>query len=351
MNIIDLRSDTVTHPTPEMRAAMAAAPVGDDVYGEDPSVNRLQEMAAAMLGKQAGLLVASGTMGNLVAVLAHCSRGDEVILGNKSHTFLYEAGGISALGGVHSCQIPNQPDGTLALEEIRAAIRPDNEHFPITRLIALENTHNRCGGVALTVEYGNAVGELAYQNALRLHLDGARLFNAAVALGVSPAALANPFDSVTFCLSKALAAPVGSVLVGSREFIARAHRVRKQLGGGMRQAGILAAAGIVALESMIDRLADDHRRARCLAEGLASLAGLTLDEKSPYTNMVFVNLTDAVNASAGQVAQQLAAAGVKAGIAGPRRFRLVTHYEIDDAAVERAIAVFGEVLSKVTTFQ
>lgn len=344
MEIIDLRSDTVTQPTPAMREAMAAAQVGDDVYGDDPTVNRLQEMAAAMVGKEAGLFVASGTMGNLAAILAHCQRGDEAILGNKAHTFLFEAGGISALGGVHSCQIPNQPDGTLDLDDIRLAIRPDDPHDPITRLIALENTHNRCGGVSLTREYTRSVGKLAKEHGLVLHLDGARLFNAAAAQGVSTRDLAAPADSVTFCLSKALCAPVGSVLCGSREFIRRAHRVRKMLGGGMRQAGVLAAAGIVALETMVDRLPEDHARAVRLAGMLSAIPGIDIDPGSPYTNMVFCSLEDSVPLIASQVAQKLEKYGVKVGAVAERRFRLVTHYWIDDAGVERAAQAFSEVV-------
>jgi threonine aldolase len=343
-SVVDLRSDTVTQPTPAMRAAMAQAPVGDDVYGEDPSINRLQELAAAKLGKEAALFVPSGTMGNLIAVLAHCQRGDEVILGSKAHTFLFEAGGISALGGVHSAQVPNQPDGTLALEDIRAAIRPDDAHHPITRLVTLENTHNRCGGVVLSAEYTQAVGELAHAHGIQVHLDGARIFNAAAALGVSARELCAPVDSVTFCLSKGLCAPVGSVLCGSRDFIHRAHRIRKQLGGGMRQAGVLAAAGIVALEEMTDRLAEDHARARCLTEGLAEIPGVQLAPGTPHTNMVFLSLDETIPASAKEVAQRLAAQGVLVGDVGSRSFRLVTHYWIDDAAVERAIAAFRSVL-------
>ena len=350
MNFIDLRSDTVTHPTPAMRQAMAQAPVGDDVYGEDPTINRLQELAAEKMGKEAGLFVPSGTMGNLAAVLAHCNRGDEVILGDKSHSFLYEAGGISALGGVHSCQLPNRPDGTLALEDIHAAIRPDDAHFPPTRLVVLENTHNRCGGVALPLDYIQATGELARRHGLLLHLDGARIFNAAVALGVPAKELAGPFDSVTFCLSKGLSAPVGSVLCGSKAFISRAHRIRKQLGGGMRQAGILAAAGIVALETMVDRLEEDHRRANCLAQGLSTISGFELDPGSPHTNMIFLNISAALQLqrpalTAQEVAHRLSERGVKIGVVGPRRFRLVTHYWIDDAAVEQAVAVFSQALA------
>lgn len=344
MEGIDLRSDTVTHPTPAMREAMARAEVGDDVFGEDPTVNRLQEMAASLMGKEAGLFVPSGTMGNLAAILTHCGRGDEVILGNQSHTFLYEAGGISALGGVHSYQLPNQADGSLDLEDIRAAIRGNDPHHPISRLVALENTHNRCGGVVLSAKYTRAVGELAHQHNLFLHLDGARIFNAAVALGIPASELAAPADSVTFCLSKALCAPVGSVLCGSQAFINNARRVRKQLGGGMRQAGILAAAGIVALETMIERLAEDHARARRLAERLSNLPGLVLDLGLPQTNMVFCALKEEVPWNAAQVAAALAQQGVKVGLAGKRRFRLVTHYWISDADVEQAVSAFEAVL-------
>jgi len=350
MPVIDLRSDTVTQPTEAMRQAMANAPVGDDVYGEDPTVNRLQEMAAALLGKEAALFVPSGTMGNLAAVLAHCGRGDEVILGDQSHTFLFEAGGISALGGVHSRQIPNQPDGSLDLDDIRRAVRPDDAHFPVTRLIALENTHNRCGGVVLTPDYMQSVAELARAHGLKVHLDGARLFNAAVALGVEPAALAAPVDSVTFCLSKGLCAPVGSVLCGSHDFIARAHRVRKQLGGGMRQAGVLAAAGIVALETMIPRLEEDHQRAKRLARGLSALPGLVLAPGEPRTNMVFLRLEDgfslpgAPGDPAPRIAKMLTERGIRVGDVGPRSFRLVTHYWIDDEAVDATIAAFQDIL-------
>ncbi len=347
MDWIDLRSDTVTQPTPEMRQAMETAPVGDDVYGEDPSVNRLQELAAERMGKEAGLFVASGTMGNLAAILAHCGRGDEVILGDQAHTLLFEAGGISALGGVHSRQIPNKPDGTLDLDDIRSVIRPDDEHQPITRLITLENTHNRCGGVPLTVEYTQAVGDLAREHNLWVHMDGARLFNAAAALGVSAQELVAPADSVTFCLSKGLCAPVGSVICGSKEFIVRAHRIRKQLGGGMRQAGVLAAAGIIALETIANRLDEDHTRARHLAEGLSEIPGIALDPGTPYTNMIFCSLKEDVPLDADQVAAFLVERNVRVGIVGSRRFRIVTHYWIGDAEVDQAIAAFKGVLANV----
>ncbi len=345
--MIDLRSDTVTRPTPAMREAMARAEVGDDVYGEDPTVNRLQEIAAARMGKEAALFVPSGTMGNLVAILAHCQRGDEVMLGDKSHTFLYEVGGISALGGIHSRQIPNQPDGSLHLQDLEAGLRGPDVHFPPSRLICLENTHNRCGGTYQTPEYTRQVAEFAHAHGVAVHLDGARLFNAAIAQGVDVKEFTQHVDSVTFCLSKGLAAPVGSVMCGTREFIRKAHRVRKMLGGGMRQAGVLAAAGIVALETMVDRLAEDHTRARRLAEGLASLPGVTLDYGLPATNMVFLSLSDDVPLSAKQMAERIKACGVLVGVIGQRQFRLVTHYEVDDSGVEQAIEAFRSVLTSL----
>jgi len=346
METIDLRSDTVTQPTPAMREAMAKAEVGDDVYGEDPTINRLEAIAASMLGKEAGLFVASGTMGNITAILAHCGRGDEAILGDKAHTVLYEAGGISALGGVHSRQIPNQADGTLRTEDIRAAIRTDDYHFPVTKMVALENTHNRCGGVPLSVEYTQAVGELAHEHNLKLHIDGARIFNAAAAFSTTAKELVAPADSVTFCLSKGLCAPVGSVLCGSEAFIHQARRVRKQLGGGMRQAGILAAAGIVALETMPQRLGEDHIRAQHLAQGLSQIPGVELDPGSPFTNMVFFNLSEeVVPITAPEVAERLATQGIKVIGVGERRFRLVTHYWIDDEDIQRTVKAFAEVLA------
>lgn len=344
MKLVDLRSDTVTHPTPEMRAAMASAEVGDDVMGEDPTVNRLEALAAEKMGKEAGLFVASGTMGNLVAVLTHCNRGDEMILGNLSHTFLFEAGGSAALGGVHAYVLPNQPDGSLALQDIAAAFRADDPHYPVSRLLVLENTHNRCGGTVLGPDYLSQVGDLVRKLGLHLHIDGARIFNAAAALGLPVQALTREADSITFCLSKGLCAPVGSVLCGSREFIARARRIRKQLGGGMRQAGVLAAAGIVALETMTGRLVEDHRRARQLAQGLREVPGLIVENPVPATNMVFAHLSDAVPLDGGTVVQRMAAEGVKIGLAGERRFRMVTHYWVDDEGVEQAVEAMRKVL-------
>lgn len=346
MRTIDVRSDTVTKPTPEMREAMAKAVVGDDVYGEDETVNHLQEMAASMTGHEAALFVASGTMGNLSGILAHCGRGDEVILGKGAHTFLYEAGGISVLGGVHSSQLPNQPDGSLALDDIEDAIRWDDPHEPVTRLIALENTHNRCGGTYQTVEYTHQVADFAHQRGVKVHLDGARVFNAATALGVNVGKLTAPLDSVTFCLSKGLAAPVGSVLCGTKEFIKKAHRIRKMVGGGMRQAGILAAAGLVALEKMVPRLGEDHVRARKLAEGLRQNRGLVLDEGTPATNMIFMNLADEVTMSAEELSKKLKERGILVGVTGARRFRLVTHYHIDDEALERVVEAFEDCLPR-----
>jgi|WetSurMetagenome_2_1015567.scaffolds.fasta_scaffold62527_2 threonine aldolase len=343
MEWIDLRSDTVTQPTPEMRKAMAAAVVGDDVFGEDPTINRLQDLAAEITGKEAGLFVTSGTMGNLSAVLAHCNRGDEVILGNLCHTFLFEAGGISALGGIHPYVLPNQVDGTLLLNEVKNAIRKDDVHFPLSRLVMLENTHNRCGGVVLNEQYTNDLAILAHTNGLQVHLDGARIFNAAASLGVPVGVLTKPVDSVTFCLSKGLCAPVGSVLCGTKEFIQKARRIRKQLGGGMRQAGILAAAGIVALLNMTGRLVDDHNRAKEMAADLAETGGLVLDTGSPFTNMIFLNLEDSIPFDAKYIAEQFKKKGVLVGITGERRFRFVTHYWVDDAAVHHVIKAWQEI--------
>ena len=344
MDYIDLRSDTVTKPTPEMREAMAEAEVGDDVYGDDPTVNRLEELAAEMLGKESALFVPSGTMGNLTALLVHCQRGHEVIVGKQSHIYLNEAGGMAALGGIQPCPVQNQPDGTLALDDILASIRTEDVHHPITRLICLENTQNICGGVPLTADYTRQVGELARQHDLALHIDGARIFNAAAAQNVSVKELVEPADSVMFCLSKGLAAPIGSILVGSRQFVKRARHIRKMLGGGMRQAGIVAAAGIISLERMTKRLSEDHARAKKLAEGLRQVDDLVVDQNSPYTNMVYLNLSDEVRTNAQEVTQRMKDLGVLVDPEDARRFRLVTHYWIDDPAVEHAVAAFQKAL-------
>ncbi len=344
MEYIDLRSDTVTKPTPEMRAAMAEAEVGDDVYMDDPTVNQLQEKAAAALGKEDALFVPSGTMGNLLALLVHCQRGDEIIVGDQSHIYMNEAGGSAALGGIHPHPVKNQPDGTLALEDVRAAIQSEDVHHAVTRLICVENTQNACGGVPLSLEYMRAVGELARENQLKLHVDGARIFNAAAALKVSVKELAAPADSVMFCLSKGLSAPVGSMLVGSRAFIKRARHLRKMLGGGMRQVGVLAAAGLIALEKMAARLEEDHRRARILLEGLKTLPGIFVKEPPLLTNMVFFTLSDEIRLSVEQIAAEMKKRGVLVDWAGPRRFRLVTHCWVDDAGVQRALEALRETL-------
>jgi threonine aldolase len=328
MDTIDMRSDTVSWPTPEMRQAMAEAPVGDDVFGEDPTVNRLQEEAAHRLGKAAGLFVTSGTMGNLVGILAHCGRGDEVILGDKAHTFVYEAGGIAALGGVHPHTVPVQPDGTLPPDAIRDAIRPDNIHMPRTRLIALENTQGTVGGIPVPKSYIDAVGEIAKEHHLALHIDGARIFNAATALHCDVADLVAVADSVTFCLSKGLCAPVGSVLVGPREYIEEARRLRKMLGGGMRQVGVLAAAGLIALEKMTERLGEDHENARLLAEGLAEMPQMEIDLSRVQTNMVFFGLRDDAGITAPELAARLKTHNILIMVMGERQFRAVTHYWI-----------------------
>jgi len=332
---IDLRSDTVTLPTPQMRAAMASAELGDDVYGEDPTVNRLEELAAEKTGKEAALFVASGTMANLVALLTHCGRGDEVIVGDRAHMFINEVAGMAALGGIQPRTLPNQPDGTLALDAIENAIRGVNDHYPPTRLIALENTHNSCGGAPLSVEYHRAVFELARRHNLQIHIDGARVFNAAIALGVEARAFAQYADSISFCLSKGLSAPVGSLICGTREFIARARRNRKMVGGGMRQAGILAATGIVALETMIERLADDHAHAKYLAEQLADIPGIALEPARVKTNIVFFDLRDSITAS--QLAERLARDNVLIGATGKSRVRVVTHYGIERADIDAAV--------------
>jgi len=344
VRIIDLRSDTVTLPSPAMREAMYRAEVGDDVYGEDPTVNRLEEMSAERLGKEAGLFVMSGTMGNLVSLLTHCARGDEVILGDRAHIFLYEAGGISVLGGELVHTVPNLPDGMLDPADVEAAIRPTgNVHFPRTRVICLENTHNRCGGTVLTAAQMATIKAVADRHGLRMHLDGARVFDAAVALGVDASELTAPFDSVQFCLSKGLSAPVGSVIVGSADFIEEARRNRKIVGGGTRQAGIIAAAGIVALEQMVDRLADDHANARRLAEGLAEIPGLAIDPSVVRTNIIIFGLSNP-SISLGDVTSGLAAEGVRMNAISPTQFRAVTHYGIERDDIDAALVAFRKVM-------
>lgn len=336
MRYIDLRSDTVTQPTDAMRQAMLHAEVGDDVYGEDPGVNALEAFGARLLGKQAALFVPSGTMSNLLAVMSHCQRGEGAILGNAAHIYRYEAQGSAVLGSVALQPLPMQRDGTLAFDDIKAALAPDDAHFVQTRLICLENTHN---GKVLPLSYLQDMGAFVAERGLKLHLDGARLFNAAVASETPVEVIAAPFDSISICLSKGLGAPVGSVLVGSHDFIARARRLRKMLGGGMRQAGILAQAGLFALEQHVTRLADDHRRAKRLAEGLAALPGIELDLSLVQSNMVFLRLREGESAP-------LLAFMKERGIlfSGYGELRLVTHLQINDDDIEEVIDAFTEYL-------
>lgn len=332
MNTIDLRSDTVTKPSQGMRAAMASADVGDDVYGEDPTVNALQERLAGMLGFEAGLFVPSGTQSNLIGVMTHCDRGDEYIVGQSAHSYRYEAGGAAVLGSIQPQPITNQDDGTLPIADIEAAIKPDDAHFAKTKLIALENT---IAGKVLPHDYLRAVVALARNHGLGMHLDGARLFNAAGGDVGRAREIADGFDTVSVCLSKGLGAPAGSVLCGSREHIAAGHRWRKMLGGGMRQTGVLAAAGLYALEHNVQRLAEDHDNAQRLADGLAKLPGLRVEP--PQTNMVFVHIpVDRIPA----LREHLDRHGIKVTLAA--RTRLVTHLDVDAEMTDKAIAAFGE---------
>ena len=326
--VVDLRSDTVTRPTPAMREAMARAELGDDVFGDDPTVNALQQRIAALLGKEAALFLPSGTQSNLAGLMSHCGRGDEYLVGQGAHCYRYEGGGAAVLGSVQPQPLAHQPDGTLALADIEAAIKPDDAHFARTRLLALENTWN---GKVLAQAYLDAASDLAHARGLATHLDGARLFNAIVASGAEPARLVRGFDSVSVCFSKGLGAPVGSALVGSAELIARAHRLRKMLGGGMRQAGGLAAAALHALEHHVDRLAEDHAQAARLADGLRGIAGLQV--QSAQTNIVFVQVQDGRGPA---LLEHLRKLGVLAtGLIG---LRFVTHLDVDRAGIERAIA-------------
>ena len=345
MKRIDLRSDTVTLPTAQMRQRMATAEVGDDVYGEDPTVNRLEEMAAERTNKEAALFVASGTMANIVALLTWCGRGEEVIVGDKAHTVISEVGGMAALGGIHPRTIANQPDGTMAIADIENAIRGENVHWPRTRLICLENTHNLCYGSPLSPAYMREVSDLAHRRGIRLHTDGARIFHAAVALGFPCHEFARHTDTISFCLSKGLSAPAGSLLCGPREFLVEARRQRKIVGGGMRQAGIIAAAGIVALESMVDRLCEDHENAKKFARDISEIPGIILDPCLVKTNIVFFDLeSEALTAS--QLAQHAIAGGVLIGVVGERRIRAVTHYGIDCKDIETAVSVIRSAIKK-----
>ncbi len=336
MEVIDLRSDTVTQPTPEMRDAMANAVVGDDVYGEDPTVNRLEAEAAEMFGMEAGLFVTSGTQGNLIALLTHAPRGSEVIVGDKAHIVLYEQAGMSALGGIMPRTLAVQEDGTLLLDDIEQAIRGDNEHFPRTRLVTIENTQGTVGAVPLSPEYTRQVAELAHHHKLKFHIDGARIFNAATAYNVTPAEIIAGADSMTFCLSKGLGAPVGSILLGNKEFIKEAHRVRKVLGGGMRQAGILAAAGLIAIHKMSQRLQEDHENAAYFSELLKEVPGVKV--LSQNTSFVFFWLEETAKLTPLEFARGMSEHNV---LLSPypgyeRKFRAVMHHWITR---ERVVAV------------
>lgn len=333
MAIVDLRSDTVTRPSDAMRAAMAGAEVGDDVYGEDPTVQRLEAVAAERLGKPAALFVPSGTMANQIAVRAQTEPGDALVAGRDAHVHLYEGGGVAALSGVQPVLVGR--DGLFDAADLRAAIAPRDPHFARTRIVCVENTHNRSGGRVFPMPAQHEIAQLARRRGLALHLDGARLFNASVATGTPARELAADYDTVAFCLSKGLGAPVGSLLCGSHEMIERAHRFRKMFGGGMRQAGIVAAAGLYALEHNIDRLAEDHDRARRLATGIDLIDGVDVPA-TPETNMVLCRVADAP-----QFVDALRGMGVLAGAVGPRALRLVTHLDVDDAGVESAIEAFG----------
>ncbi len=342
--MIDLRSDTVTLPTPEMREAMYHAEVGDDVYGEDPTINRLQEQAAECTGKEAALFVPSGSMGNEVAILTHAGRGQAVIAGNHTHIYVYEAGGASVLGGSPLYAVNNNPDGTLDQEQLLATIADESdEHVAATALICIENTHNWCGGKVLNSEQIQAVANIAHERGIAVHMDGARIFNAAIALGQPVSTLASHVDSLMFCLSKGLSAPVGSMLVGSQEFIRRARRNRKLLGGGMRQAGILAAAGIVALEKMVERLAEDHANCKRLAQGLADYPQVKVDPEQVMTNILIFHLRNSEQTllTEEEVQSFLHKAreqGVLLGTMGGGRIRAVTHYGIEEQDIETALA-------------
>ena len=344
-DIVDLRSDTLTLPTPEMREAMARAEVGDDVWGEDPTVQRLEAMAAARLGKEAAVFVASGTMGNLVSVVAHTQAGQEVVLDLDSHIYNYEVAGGTVVGNVQMRPVKTER-GFLTPSQVEEAIRPSNIHIPVTGLVCLENTHNRHGGTCCAPEEISAVAAVAHAAKVPVHIDGARLFNAVVALKRDARDFVRDADSVTFCLSKGLGAPLGSVVCGSADFVARARRVRKMVGGGMRQAGIVAAAGVVALERMVDRLAEDHANARALAEGLARRPGLEIDLASVQTNIVIIRVNKGDRAQSVKATQALvagcAARKVKIHATGPTTIRCVTHKDVDAEDIRRALEAFRE---------
>lgn len=344
MKIIDLRSDTITLPTEEMRRAMYEAELGDDVHREDPTVNRLEELAAEVMGKEAALLTTSGTMSNLLGVLANTRPGDEIIVGSEAHMLWYEVGGASTLGGVVIRTVPNDEDGKLDATDVEKAIRSENIHFPKSALLCLENTHNRCGGAVLTCEYTEEISGLARQHGLQVHLDGARIFNAAVALGVPARELVASVDTVNFCLSKGLSAPVGSLFCGTREMVERARKWRKMLGGGMRQAGVIAAAGIVAIEKMVDRLAEDHANARRLVEGLAQIPGFSVSLEKVPTNIVNFEFPPEVSDFVIKIGER----GVKFLSRGGRSVRAVTNRMVGTEDIEEALGRINRLVKEAS---
>ena len=342
--MIDLRSDTVTLPTNEMKKFIISSPLGDDVYGEDPSVNLLQKKIAKIFNKEAALFVPSGTMANLISVLTHCKRGDEVILGDKSHIFYYEAGGISAFGGVHSHQLKNYDDGTIKINDIENSIRDiENDHFPKTKLICLENTHNACYGSAIDTDYFKDIKEIANDNNLSIHLDGARIFNAAIKLNKSVDELTKDCDSISCCLSKGLSAPVGSVILGTKNFILKAKHMRKALGGGMRQAGLIASAGIFSLDNMINRIENDHENAKILAKQLSDIKNIEINTNQVHTNIIFIyNRHQSISNT--KLLSTLEKNNIKIDYKGSSKFRLVTHSGFKESDIVTVVNVFKEIL-------
>ena len=341
--MIDLRSDTVTLPPDEMKSSLIKAPLGDDVYKEDPTVNDLENQISDLFGKEDALYVPSGTMANLISILTHCNRGDEVLLGDKSHIFKYEGGGISVFGGIHSNQLQNNEDGTINIKEINQNIRDSNDdHFPKTTLMCLENTHNLCYGAPLDKEYISNVKSLLNKNNIKLHIDGARIFNAAVALNTSVKQLAQDSDSITCCLSKGLSSPVGSLIVSNKNFIAKARKIRKALGGGMRQAGILAACGIFSINNMIERLQQDHDNAKLLAKAIGEMEEIEINTNQVYTNLIFFNLKSN-NITCHDFISELLNYEIKIDYKGNQRFRMVTHFGFDKNDVEKVVLTFKKI--------
>ena len=341
--MIDLRSDTVTLPSNEMKSALINAPLGDDVYKEDPTVNELESQISDLFGKEDALFVPSGTMANLISILTHCKRGDEVLLGDKSHIFKYEGGGISVFGGIHSNQLHNNDDGTINLEDINNNIRDcDDDHFPKTTLMCLENTHNLCYGAPINKDYISDVKCLLKKNNIKLHIDGARIFNAAVALNTNVKQLSQDSDSITCCLSKGLASPVGSLIVSNKGFVSNARKVRKALGGGMRQAGILAAPGIFSINNMIERLQEDHDNAKLLADALEEMEEIDINTNQIYTNLIFFNLiSDDITCH--DFISKLLNYEIKIDYKGNQRFRMVTHFGFEKNDVEKVVLAFKKI--------